>query len=59
MSDECIGPCEWCGVVSHHLDRGECPQCRALSDNLPLNSRVTPIAPTLAWLREEPLSFEL
>jgi len=25
---ESIGACEWCGIVSHHLLRGECPACR-------------------------------
>lgn len=25
---ECIGRCEWCGVVDHHLLQGECPNCR-------------------------------
>lgn len=24
-----IGTCEWCGVTSHELIAGECPQCRA------------------------------
>ena len=23
-----IGPCEWCGLVDHHLVAGECPACR-------------------------------
>lgn len=26
---ERIGECEICGIVDHHLVRGECPACRA------------------------------
>lgn len=26
---ERIGRCPWCGLVSHHLIAGECPECRA------------------------------
>ena len=33
-----IGPCEWCGVVSHHLVAGECPQHRASVLNSPKTS---------------------
>lgn len=25
---ETVGPCDWCGVVDHHLVAGECPRCR-------------------------------
>lgn len=26
-----IGPCEWCGLVSHRLVAGECPACQRLT----------------------------
>lgn len=26
-----VGPCEWCGLVSHRLVVGECPACRKLT----------------------------
>lgn len=25
---ECIGTCDWCGAIDHHLDEGLCPVCR-------------------------------
>lgn len=28
---ETIGDCEWCGLVDHHLVKGECEYCRAIS----------------------------
>ncbi|MEX0732872.1 MAG: hypothetical protein WED00_05825 [Aquisalimonadaceae bacterium] len=28
-----LGECEWCGLFDHHLVAGECPQCRARSQN--------------------------
>lgn len=28
MQREQIGRCEWCGMVDHHLVRGECERCR-------------------------------
>lgn len=61
MNDELppnIGACEWCGVVSHHLDHGECPACRELTCNLPLWIEARPLPPEFPG-REEPLSFEL
>lgn len=29
-----IGPCEWCGLVSHRLVAGECPTCKTLTLDL-------------------------
>lgn len=29
-----IGPCEWCGLVSHRLVAGECPTCAARCERL-------------------------
>lgn len=26
-----VGPCEWCGLVSHRLVAGECPSCKTLT----------------------------
>lgn len=26
-----IGPCEWCGLISHYLVAGECPSCKTLT----------------------------
>lgn len=26
------GECEWCGLVDHHLDEGQCPSCKAKID---------------------------
>lgn len=29
-----VGPCEWCGLVSHRLVAGECPSCKTLTIDL-------------------------
>jgi hypothetical protein len=29
-----VGPCEWCGLISHRLVAGECPACQPLTQNL-------------------------
>ncbi|MCC5811179.1 MAG: hypothetical protein JJU06_12490 [Ectothiorhodospiraceae bacterium] len=29
-----IGPCEWCGLVSHRLVAGECPSCAARCERM-------------------------
>jgi hypothetical protein len=26
-----VGPCEWCGLISHRLVAGECPACKTLT----------------------------
>lgn len=27
-----VGPCEWCGVVDHHLIDGECARCHKVTE---------------------------
>jgi|AntDeeMinimDraft_4_1070355.scaffolds.fasta_scaffold00260_9 predicted Zn-ribbon and HTH transcriptional regulator len=29
-----VGPCEWCGLISHRLVAGECPACKTLTIGL-------------------------
>lgn len=38
VKEECIGECEICGLVDHHLVEGECPECREKYDHVPLGA---------------------
>ncbi|WP_445157376.1 winged helix-turn-helix domain-containing protein [Halomonas sp. E14] len=44
-----LGPCDWCGLVDHHLVAGMCPSCMVRSTGLnllptgPLPIRLAPI----------------